>query len=295
MSRRREHIQERGNSCFIGNLEFSTTEAQLREIFEKVGVVKSIRLVHDQETKKFKGFAFVEYNDRDTALSAARNLKDIELNGRVIRIEAGDKKGSGKNKASGSKEDGGKAAKPAEETRPDLKTDQDIQKEIAQLMQGLSTSQLYQLLSQMQSLVSADPQAARQLLTANPQFCYAMLHAQFLLGISEEEVLPMTADEVSLAKDRGQKIQAGVAAYVPPGSKQPPPPPPGGASAGYMHGATGVALAMSLPAPESLSTEQMADLVQKLKQIPVPELDKLPHQTKQKVILFLEAYKKRTT
>ena len=44
----------------------------------------NIRLVSDFETGKPKGFAFVEYEDAATALSAIRNLNGFECNGRPV-------------------------------------------------------------------------------------------------------------------------------------------------------------------------------------------------------------------
>lgn len=44
----------------------------------------NIRLVLDFETGKPKGFAFVEYEDAATALSAIRNLNGFECNGRQV-------------------------------------------------------------------------------------------------------------------------------------------------------------------------------------------------------------------
>ena len=46
----------------------------------------NIRLVSDHETGMPKGFAFVEYEDAATALSAIRNLNGFECNGRPVRM-----------------------------------------------------------------------------------------------------------------------------------------------------------------------------------------------------------------
>lgn len=46
----------------------------------------NIRLVLDFETGRPKGFAFVEYEDAATALSAIRNLNGYECNGRPVRL-----------------------------------------------------------------------------------------------------------------------------------------------------------------------------------------------------------------
>lgn len=92
------------NDVFVGNLTFNTTEEQLREIFsfigEKlfstsykqlahsylIGPVKGIRILQDKDTGKPKGFAFVEYFDTNSALSAIKHLDQTELNGRKIKV-----------------------------------------------------------------------------------------------------------------------------------------------------------------------------------------------------------------
>lgn len=54
-------------------------------ICQEAGGVVSIRLVVDFETGRPKGFAFVEYEDAATALSAIRNLNGYECNNRPVR------------------------------------------------------------------------------------------------------------------------------------------------------------------------------------------------------------------
>lgn len=55
-------------------------------MIQEAGGVVNIRLVSDFETGKPKGFAFVEYEDAATALSAIRNLNGFECNGRPVCI-----------------------------------------------------------------------------------------------------------------------------------------------------------------------------------------------------------------
>ncbi|CAN0563227.1 unnamed protein product, partial [Laminaria digitata] len=53
-------------------------------LFQVAGGVVNIRVVSDFETGKPKGFAFVEYEDAATALSAIRNLNGFACNGRPV-------------------------------------------------------------------------------------------------------------------------------------------------------------------------------------------------------------------
>ena len=80
---------------YIGNLPFSTTEADLREAFEQHGTVESINVITDRETGRPRGFAFIEMED--AGADAAREALDgKDLGGRSIRVdEAHDRRGGG--------------------------------------------------------------------------------------------------------------------------------------------------------------------------------------------------------
>lgn len=73
------------HDVFVGNLSYNTTAEHLQEIFSTVGTVASIRVVTDKDTGRPRGFAFVEYDDAATALSAIRNLDGYDINGRKVR------------------------------------------------------------------------------------------------------------------------------------------------------------------------------------------------------------------
>ena len=52
---------------YVGNLPFSATESQVRELFEKHGEVNSVALIMDRETGRPRGFGFVEISDSGMA------------------------------------------------------------------------------------------------------------------------------------------------------------------------------------------------------------------------------------
>jgi cleavage stimulation factor subunit 2 len=74
------------HDVFVGNVTFNTSEDQLREIFSFVGPIKNIRILTDRDSGRPKGFAFIEYNDANTALAAIRHLDGHELNNRKLRV-----------------------------------------------------------------------------------------------------------------------------------------------------------------------------------------------------------------
>src|SRR5207244_8656242 len=71
---------------YVGNLPFSTTEAELTALFSQVGNVQSTRLMTDRETGQSRGFAFVELADRSEGEAAITRFNGHELNGRAIKV-----------------------------------------------------------------------------------------------------------------------------------------------------------------------------------------------------------------
>src|SRR5215467_10491054 len=73
-------------SLYVGNLPHSTTEADLRAVFEAHGSVDKVTIVTDRETGRSRGFAFVEMTDSSAADKAATALNGTELGGRTLTI-----------------------------------------------------------------------------------------------------------------------------------------------------------------------------------------------------------------
>jgi RNA recognition motif-containing protein len=79
------------NNCstkiFIGNIPYDYQESELIETLEIVGPLKgSIDIKKDDKTGKPKGFGFCEYKDQESRISALKNLKSIEYNGRQLEV-----------------------------------------------------------------------------------------------------------------------------------------------------------------------------------------------------------------
>jgi RNA recognition motif-containing protein len=77
---------------YVGNLSLTTTEQQVRALFEPYGTVDRVSLVTDRETGRPRGFAFVEMADGASADSATRGLDGQSVSGRPLRVnEASDR------------------------------------------------------------------------------------------------------------------------------------------------------------------------------------------------------------
>ena len=71
---------------FVGNLAYSTTEADLRTYFGTVAAPSQVVLPLDRETGRPRGFAFVEYIDRPAAEQAIQRFNGQPFNGRPLAV-----------------------------------------------------------------------------------------------------------------------------------------------------------------------------------------------------------------
>src|SRR5436305_1289950 len=73
-------------NLYVGNLPHSTTEAELRTVFEAHGAVDKVSIVTDRDTGRSRGFGFVEMTDAGEADKAIAALNGTELGGRALTI-----------------------------------------------------------------------------------------------------------------------------------------------------------------------------------------------------------------
>ena len=71
---------------YVGNLAFSTTESDLREMFAPYGTVESASLVTDRDTGRSRGFGFVEMSIDMEAASAISGLIGTVCGGRPVNL-----------------------------------------------------------------------------------------------------------------------------------------------------------------------------------------------------------------
>ncbi len=70
---------------YVGNLNFKTTDDDLRNLFGQYGEVISARVILDRDTGRSKGFGFVEMQEAD-ALTSIQNLNGFSFSGREITV-----------------------------------------------------------------------------------------------------------------------------------------------------------------------------------------------------------------
>ena len=71
---------------YVGNLPFSATEDEVRQLFEQHGAVLNVNLISDRDTGRPRGFGFVEMED-DGAAPAIETLNGYLLGGRSLRVD----------------------------------------------------------------------------------------------------------------------------------------------------------------------------------------------------------------
>lgn len=73
-------------NIYVGNLDWQTTEDELRQAFEAYGAVSSVSIIKDKQTGQSRGFAFVEMDSVSEAQAAMSALNERELNGRALTV-----------------------------------------------------------------------------------------------------------------------------------------------------------------------------------------------------------------
>ena len=71
---------------YVGNLSYSTTEQELRDLFGKAGAVKAVTIPTDRMSGQPRGFAFVEMESPADALKAINACNGQSLGGRQIKV-----------------------------------------------------------------------------------------------------------------------------------------------------------------------------------------------------------------
>jgi RNA recognition motif-containing protein len=71
---------------YVGNLSYTTTEDELRDLFAQAGAVASVTLVKDRDTGQSKGFAFVEMNNQSDAEKAIQMFNGQNLGNRALKV-----------------------------------------------------------------------------------------------------------------------------------------------------------------------------------------------------------------
>lgn len=73
-------------NIYVGNLPYSVTQDELRDVFGAYGEIASVNLITDRFTGQSKGFGFVEMPNNAEADAAIKALNDTPLKGRNLKV-----------------------------------------------------------------------------------------------------------------------------------------------------------------------------------------------------------------
>ena len=88
-------------NIFVGNLKYSITEDDMRDIFGEYGELNSVKLITDKFTGKSKGFGFVEMANDEEAKKAIEELNGAEVEGRSMVVNESIEKKRDNNRGGG--------------------------------------------------------------------------------------------------------------------------------------------------------------------------------------------------
>ena len=73
-------------NIFVGNLDFNTSEDELRQLFEAHGQVDRVSIMTDRETGRSRGFGFVEMVNAEDGDKAIAALNGTQVGGRKLNV-----------------------------------------------------------------------------------------------------------------------------------------------------------------------------------------------------------------
>ncbi|KAI9927686.1 hypothetical protein ASPWEDRAFT_119814 [Aspergillus wentii DTO 134E9] len=276
-----------GKSVFLGNIPYNLTEEQVKDILSSAGTVTKFRLMMNPETGKPKGYGFADFADADAAASAVRNLNDYEIMGRKIRVDwpHNNEKDSvpldysqpSQMQAQDSQTPQSSAPLPPLPPGVELPPHLDCPNAISQTLSSLPPNQLLDVLSQMKSLVMADPARATELLRQAPQLAYAIFQALLLMNLVDYSTLGSVVEQAAQP----------AAAAPPPAAQafQPFGAVPGQVSTPPMVNTPFVPQPAPQPAPQQQMPGQ-EDLLQQVLAMPQSAIDALPPMERSQIMLL---------
>jgi RNA recognition motif-containing protein len=73
-------------NIFVGNLDFNTSEDDLRQLFQTHGQVDRVSIMTDRDTGRSRGFGFVEMSNSEEGEKAIASINGTQLGGRTLNV-----------------------------------------------------------------------------------------------------------------------------------------------------------------------------------------------------------------
>ncbi|MBP7745324.1 MAG: RNA-binding protein [Phycisphaerae bacterium] len=75
-----------GKKLYVGNLGYNVTSADLEQLFAAHGSVQSAQVIEDRDTRRSKGFGFIEMSTDEEARNAIAALNGRDHDGRALTV-----------------------------------------------------------------------------------------------------------------------------------------------------------------------------------------------------------------
>ena len=293
-------IANKACSVFVGNIPYDVDEETLKKIFNTVGPVVSLRLMYDKNTRQPKGFGFCEFRDQETAYAAMRNLNNVEVNGRPLRVDWADhelKATEGVMRAPGRVEAVMKHARVRDfrlqefidkisspESAEELSSEAITHCEIGGIINQMNSAAMVNLLGHTLRLIADAPDTAKAFLTAHPHVALALMHMAFLLGLSAEPTLPMSQEDLAFTSERIGQLRASRISPNKPVFVPHLVNPGGFGGAVLPPHLMGMAPPILVAPPPSVQEDQKKILLEQLAQLTPEQIAQLPEEVKKQVL-----------
>lgn len=73
-------------TIYVGNVNYSLGEDEIKRIFDVIGKVNAIKIIRDKRTGKSKGFGFLDMPSKKEAMEAIKTLDGKTVAGRNLRV-----------------------------------------------------------------------------------------------------------------------------------------------------------------------------------------------------------------
>ncbi|PSK34641.1 hypothetical protein C7M61_005001 [Candidozyma pseudohaemuli] len=179
-------MENHSKTVFIASIPFDYTEEQVLEIARSVGPVIDIKLLFDSSTGKSKGNAYIRYGDSETALSAVRNLNNMNVGNRYLRCTlASDEDALSEGLT-------GNAAKlPPLPLGVQLFPGQSSQQAILELLSRLDSQTAARILKEAKSMSLENPVLMKKLLDQCPQLSHALVETSLMMNVANKNLVEL--------------------------------------------------------------------------------------------------------
>lgn len=187
-----------GRVIYMGSIPYDQTEEQVLDIASSIGPVANLKMMFDKDTGRSKGFAFVEYNDVETASSAVRNLNNYSIGNRQLKCDFSSEQSlssgnSNTNNNSTNNSNGLKHSRrdelPPLPSGITLSQGESYAESISRTLKGLDPVRQQKLIQEAIVMSKRNPVLMEQLLSQCPQLSYALVETLLVTNTAKPDAI----------------------------------------------------------------------------------------------------------